>query len=52
MKRIALGIAALAALAATAAPASAHYEVKYCYATFIYPCNVCVAEGPVSKCVR
>ncbi len=52
MKRIALGLVGLAALVGTAQPASAHAWVKYCYATAIYPCGVCVEEGPVYKCTR
>ena len=50
MKRIVLGLTVAAAAAFTATPAAAHVEVQYCYATAIYPCGVCVYEGPVSKC--
>lgn len=52
MKRVVLGLAVAAAAAFTAQPASAHVEIQRCYATFIYPCGVCVHEGPVSKCTR
>ena len=51
MKRIVLGLAALAAVAATAAPASAHAYVKYCYATARYPCGICVEEASLYTCV-
>jgi hypothetical protein len=49
-KRIVLGLAALAAVAATAAPASAHVTIKYCMPTNPYPCGVCITEGPVDDC--
>jgi len=52
MKRLLLGLAVAAAAAGTAAPASAHVTVQYCYATAIYPCGVCVSEAGVSKCTR
>ena len=49
MKRIVLGLAALAAAAATAAPASANpVWIETCYATIQVPCEVCydaVATG-------
>lgn len=50
MKRIVLGLAALGAVAATAAPASAGVYVDYCYRTIVYPCAVCF-DGPVWTCV-
>ena len=52
MKRLVLGLSAVAAAAALAAPASAGVRVQYCYATAIYPCGVCVEEKLVYKCTR
>lgn len=51
MKRMVLGLT-VAALAATAAPASAHVYYEYCRAgTFVrYVCGACVEEGPLSTC--
>lgn len=52
MKRIVFGLA-LAAAAATAAPASADpVEVQRCYATVIYPCGVCVTVDEKTTCTR
>lgn len=49
-KRFVLGLAGLAVVAATAAPASAHVRIKYCMPTNPFPCGVCVEEGPVDEC--
>lgn len=51
MKRLLLGVAAVAAVVTTAAPASGHVTVEECYATVVIPCGVCVSEGPVNECV-
>ena len=45
--RIALGIAALAAGAATATPASANVWVDTCYMTIVAPCGVCYDVDPL-----
>ena len=50
MKRTLLGLAAVAFATALSAPASAHYDIKYCMPTNPHPCGVCVYEGPVSWC--
>ena len=51
MKRIVLGLVAVAAAGALAAPASGHVYTQSCYyETFPYPCRVCVHEGPLSTC--
>lgn len=45
VKRLALGVAALAAAAVTAAPAAADpVEIDTCYQTIHMPCGVCVAD--------
>ena len=51
MKRMILGLA-VAAVAATALPASAHVTYEYCWqGTFVrYICGVCVEEGRLSTC--
>lgn len=51
MKRLALGVAALALAAAFAPPASAHAYVKWCMPTAPHPCGICAEEAGVSKCV-
>lgn len=45
--RLALGVAALAAGAATVAPASANVWVPTCYATVQMPCGICYDVKPV-----
>jgi hypothetical protein len=52
MKRIVLGLCAAGALALTAAPATASVTIQRCYATVLYPCGVCVSEGPVDQCTH
>lgn len=48
MKRIVLGVAALAAAAVTAAPATANpVWIDTCYATVQMPCGVCYDVKPV-----
>ncbi len=53
MKRVLVGLAVAGAAAFTAAPATADpVYVQRCYATFFYPCGVCVETKFVSDCTR
>jgi hypothetical protein len=52
VKRLVLGVAALAVVAVPAAPASAAAAwVKTCYMTIIAPCGICWTDGTTTTCV-
>ncbi len=53
MKRVLVGLAVAGAAAFTAVPATAEpVDFQRCYATFFYPCGVCVDAKYVQKCTR
>lgn len=54
MKRLLLGVAAVAAVAGMSTPASAAWSVtpQYCWVTVFLPCGVCVQTSVVSDCTR